>query len=398
MSLDYSYAIDEEVEENPEMLLALSKLSARVAREISRRAEILAKLKEEIRSRLAIRRFEGGGSSSFLSILAVDSTWSTPPLDLVTGSIAFIATGYVIAAPSGLGAHGISRVAARLGLGEVEGRFKLSIELDSKIMEYLTAYEILDESVDMVMLDGSLYFSSMPSFYIPAPSTVDRGKLAGVELAPLVSRALLDLMDKADKLQIPIVGVVKRVSSKLLLPKTSDIIELRESTYANDKLLASIILEPGEYLIIENYLEAHKKYLELAAASRGENAGRLLKIIEYCASLPENMPQGSLCSRMKNTAVVFYRHKGPTGYPQATRLDIYPSSRVEEVVEYAMKHTTENNVPEPIDYVDRYVRIDAATIKRLYQILRSINSSPESLIALSLTNLQKRYIYEEKIE
>ncbi|MDM7274758.1 MAG: DNA double-strand break repair nuclease NurA [Thermoprotei archaeon] len=396
MSLDYSYAIDEEVEENPEILLALSKLSTRVAREISRRAETLAKLREEIRSRLEIRKSEDTGSSRFLSILAVDSTWSTPPLDLVAGSIAFIATGYVIAAPSGLGAHGISRVAARLGLGEVEGRFKLSIELDSKIMEYLTAHEMLNESVDMVMLDGSLYFSSMHDFYNPAPPTTDRRMLAGAELASLVSRALLDLMYKADELQAPLVGVVKRVSSKLLLPKISDIIGLKEPAYVNDKLLASIILEPGEYMILENYLEAHRKYLELAAASQGKNAWRLLKTIEYCTSLPENTPQGSLCNRMKKTAIAFYRHKGPTGYPQATRLDIYPANRAEEIIEYAMKHTTENNVPEPIDHVDRYVRIDTATIKRLYQILRSISPTPESLIALNLTNPQKRYLYEEK--
>ncbi|MFN4046540.1 MAG: DNA double-strand break repair nuclease NurA, partial [Acidilobaceae archaeon] len=286
--------------------------------------------------------------------------------------------------------------AARLGLGEVEGRFKLSIELDSKIMEYTTAYKMLDESVDMVMLDGSLYFSSMHNFYSPAPPTADRRKLAGPELASLVSRALLDLMDKADELQVPIVGVVKRVSSKLLLPKISDIIG--DAAYVNDKLLASIILEPGEYMILENYLEAHRKYLELAAANQGENALRLLRIIEYCTHLPENTPQGSLCSRMKNTTVVFYRHKGPTGYPQATRLDIYPANRAGEVIEYAMKHTTENNVPEPIDYVDRYVRMDAATIKRLYQILKSKGSSPESIVALGLTNPQKRYLYEERIE
>ena len=85
------------------------------------------------------------------------------------------------------------------------------------------------------------------------------------------------------------------------------------------------------------------------------------------------------------------------GYPQAARLDIYSANRAEEVLDYAMKHTTENNVPEPIDYVDRYVRIDTATIKRTYQILKNAGSSPKALIALSLTNPQKRYLYEEKV-
>jgi hypothetical protein len=59
-----------------------------------------------------------------------------------------------------------------------------------------------------------------------------------------------------------------------------------------------------------------------------------------------------------------------------------------------MESTTENNVPAPIDYVDRYVRVDSQTIKRLHRLLKTHSVGREVEIALNIANPQKKYLYE----
>jgi hypothetical protein len=121
---------------------------------------------------------------------------------------------------------------------------------------------------------------------------------------------------------------------------------------------------------------------------------RILKIIDYCVEAPEDSLERRLCRYMERTAIAFYKHKGGSVAPQATRLDVYPGEDVDKVVAYCMENTTENNVPAPIDYVDRYVRIESQTIKRLHQLLRTHSKGREVEVALNITNPQKKYLYE----
>lgn len=385
----------ESFEENPELLEHLHKLASRINRDLELTLSKVTLRRDEVRSRLGVRRFEGS-PSRFLSVLAVDSTWSIPHLELVMGSVAVIVAGYVIVAPRGLGSCGLSFVSLRVSSGDLEGRFTTSLELSAKVKEYVTALRQLGKDVDLVMLDGPLYHSMIPEFYTPSRvSDVlwEARRVSGLKLASLASRALLDLLGKADNLNVPVVGVVKRVSSRLLLHKVSDIREVAEilARY-NDKLLASLILEPGEYIVLDSFLESFRRYLELQESKA--RFQRLLRLISYCLEAPRETLEGRLCNYMDRTAVVFYKHRGLTVTPQATRLDVYPASRVDDVVAYAMESTTENSVPAPIDYVDRYVRVESSTIRRLHQLLRAQAKTLEAYIAQGVTNPQKRYLYE----
>lgn len=160
----------------------------------------------------------------------------------------------------------------------------------------------------------------------------------------------------------------------------------------NDKLLTSLVLEPGEYIVIESYLEELRKYLELHASKNRYKV--VLGRINSCMRAPEDSLEGMLCRYMERTSVVFYRHKGGSLALQATRLDVYPGDRVDRVVAYCMESTTENNVPAPIDYVDRYVRIDSQTIKRLHRLLKTHSIGREVEVAFNIANPQRKYLYE----
>jgi len=384
----------ESLDENPELVLELYKLAMRVGERLKSTLSVIPENYNTVRDRLGVRRFNEI-PSDVLSVLAVDSTWSIPHLELVMGTIAVIVSGYVIVAPQGLGSYGLSFVALRFSGGD-DDRFTLSLELSAKVKEYVTALRQLKRDVDIVMLDGPLYHSMIHEFYIPSRSSnvlEDSRRGSGSKLASHTSRALLDLLDKADSLGVPVAGVVKRVSSKLLLPRLEGLRGVVDVVRKyNDKLVASLILEPGEYIVIESYLEEFRKYLE--AYSLKNVYRRILKIIDYCVEAPEDSLERRLCRYMERTAIAFYKHKGGSVAPQATRLDVYPGEDVDKVVAYCMENTTENNVPAPIDYVDRYVRIESQTIKRLHQLLRAHGKGQEVEVALNITNPQKKYLYE----
>jgi len=384
----------ESLDENPELVLELYKLAMRVGERLKSTLSVIPENYNTVRDRLGVRRFNEI-PLDVLSVLAVDSTWSIPHLELVMGTIAVIVSGYVIVAPQGLGSYGLSFVALRFSGGD-DDRFTLSLELSAKVKEYVTALRQLKRDVDIVMLDGPLYHSMIHEFYIPSRSSnvlEDSRRGSGSKLASHTSRALLDLLDKADSLGVPVAGVVKRVSSKLLLPRLEGLRGVVDVVRKyNDKLVASLILEPGEYIVIESYLEEFRKYLE--AYSLKNVYRRILKIIDYCVEAPEDSLERRLCRYMERTAIAFYKHKGGSVAPQATRLDVYPGEDVDKVVAYCMENTTENNVPAPIDYVDRYVRIESQTIKRLHQLLRAHGKGQEVEVALNITNPQKKYLYE----
>jgi hypothetical protein len=384
----------ESLDENPELVLELYKLAMRVGERLKSTLSVIPENYNTVRDRLGVRRFNEF-PSDVLSVLAVDSTWSIPHLELVMGTIAVIVSGYVIVAPQGLGSYGLSFVALRFSSGD-DDRFTLSLELSAKVKEYVTALRQLKRDVDIVMLDGPLYHSMIHEFYIPSRSSnvlEDSRRGSGSKLASHTSRALLDLLDKAGSLGVPVAGVVKRVSSKLLLPRLEGLGGVVDVVRKyNDKLVASLILEPGEYVVIESYLEEFRKYLE--AYSLKSVYRRILKIIDYCVEAPEDSLERRLCRYMERTAIAFYKHKGGSVAPQATRLDVYPGEDVDKVVAYCMENTTENNVPAPIDYVDRYVRIESQTIKRLHQLLRTHSKGREVEVALNITNPQKKYLYE----
>jgi len=384
----------ESIEENPELLEYLYRMALTVNSNIQQAVEVINRRRSEVRERLGVRVYNGGGSP-FISVLAVDSTWSMPHLELVMGSIAVIVSGYVLVAPRGLGSCGLSFASLRISSGELEGRFTVSLELSARVKEYVTAYRQLGGDVDLVLLDGPLYYPFIPEFYTPSRSSDvlwECRRASGFKLASLASRALLELLDKADKLGVPVVGVVKRVSSRLLLPKLADIEDIAGILKRyNDKLLASLILNPGEYIVIDSLLENVRRFLELQKP-RGR-LQRILKLIDYCLEAPKDSLEGRLCGYMERTSTVFYRHKGASIAPQATRLDVYPANSVDKVVAYAMESSSENNVPAPIDYVDRYVRLESSTIRRLHQLLKSCARTVEVEIAENPTNPQKYYVY-----
>ncbi len=393
-----SFFDDEELpEENPELTLKLCRL-ARVAIDwISTRVvEPIRRSTEEVRKVLDIRTVDGD-PASYAAILAVDSTWTSPPLELVSGSIAIIVAGYIVATPSTPGFYGVSYVS--LGrVGYDEERFSTSIELRSKILEFETAKRVLErfgDLVELAMIDGPMPPAVMyRSFYSPANSLdplKDSRKVSGTHLASYVATSLLRLVDIVDELGIPLVGVVKRVSSRFLEPflRSRGLDSVAEAVRrSNDKTLMSYVLRPGEYVVLGTVKQLLETYL---ASKRKSLFDKLRLACEAGGELEQK-----LCRFMERTVVVYYMPRTDALYPQAVRLDIYPVDRVEEVVSYAMDDSSHTSVPTPIDLVDRFVRMEALSIRRFHELMQSYATDLDTLIAIGFTNPQKYYLYRRK--
>jgi hypothetical protein len=392
-------------DENPEVTLALSKLARELIRVLEERYVSPIRIAfNEIRKLLRVERFDEGAGEGGEIVIAVDSTWSRPALELVAGVFGIIVSGYVVVGPSGISFYGITDVSLRLG--NAENRLNVIIELDSKILELNTALKAVEKHkyVDMVVLDGSLFFSTRPSFFTPKSfpdiSEVKRASNPD-KLASYASYALIRLLKKCEGMQIPVIGVVKRVSSTFIATLIGNSSPQLHSKlkHINDKTLLSYVLKPGEYVVLESYLNIFKEHLQRAMDGNPSSKKRLeniLNTLEKCNTSKAYELLQELCKFMENTAIVYYMPKSDMVFRQVTRLDVYPRTAVEKVLGYVMKNTSQNAVPIPIDYVDRFVRLESSAMRRLYKLalIYSGEANENISIALGLTNPQKSYLYE----
>jgi len=382
------------LDENPEILLGVIESLDRMLGEIKASTLGVLKRKADLMRSVLDVRIGTGLSHDVNFVLAVDSTWSKPPLELVIGLLAIIVTGHVVAGPGTSGSHGIDYASVRRSSGEDEDLFNLSVEAEAKVQEYLALVKGLDtyKYLDLVMIDGPLFaFALRPEFYSPSKcldALTCKGYMTARKLVSLASLTLLQALKRVDEEGLTCVGVVKRVSSRFLLSAAlqtndRDLADIVRRT--NDKLVMSYLLKPGEYVVLGTQLELLDKYLK---TTESQHASRLRDALDRCINENE-----SLCAYMKETAVVFYRPPSDAVFPQAIRIDVYPKNRVEEVVGFVMENTSQNAVPTPIDYVDRYVRLESRTMRRIYLLLQSRLVSQEELTAFGLTDPQKSYMY-----
>jgi hypothetical protein len=406
--LEKEFAYGESIElsdENPEVTLALSEMAKELIKVLgSRYVNPIRSNINDLRRLLKIKVFGKEAGTGGEIVIAVDSTWSKPALELVAGVFGVIISGYVVVGPSGISSYGITDVSLRLG--NIENRLNVVIELDSKIMELSTALKAIEKHryADIIMLDGSLFFSTRPTFFTPAnllsiseaKSTSDPDKLASI-----ASSALIKLLRRCEALGVPVVGVVKRVSSTFIATYIGSADPQLHSKlrHINDKVLLSYVLRPGEYVVLDSYLNVFEEHLSKAmdrSPSAKKRLKGILKTLDKCNTNSSNDLLQELCKYMDSTAVVYYMPKSDMVFRQIARLDVYPRSAVEKVLEYVMENTSQNAVPIPIDYVDRFIRLESSAMRRLYKLalIYSGEAKEDVSVALGLTNPQKSYLYE----
>lgn len=213
------------------------------------------------------------------------------------------------------------------------------------------------------------------------------------------------MLNLAEKSKTTIVGVVKRVRSRYLS------IYAGHCLSTNDKLMASLLLNKGEYISLGNYGSVLPQWLQInymdcetkRGMSREEAERRLNEGIENLKRV-FNGDGGRLkgIPKVADTELIFY--KAPIT-AVATKLEVLDLGGigVPNLVGYLSSQTTNTGYPYLLDLVDTYVRVDSRLLDYVKSLLTRYaglsisDSNVKELIntLLQLTNPQKAYLYRQ---
>jgi len=350
----------------------------------------------ELRSRVSDRintipNVSGGRYFTY----AIDSSFPPSPLELVGGVLTVVAYGYV-----GQVGGRTDRYVTGDVLYEDSSDLNKSIEVLSKIREREMAARLLRDklkgrrSMDMIILDGEIYVHPLP-YNLPAHEGVRRR----------VEDVLEVMLNLAERTRTTIVGVVKRVRSRYLS------IYVNHCLSVNDKLIASLLLNKGEYIDLGNYGEILPKWIQVnymdcevkRGMSKDEAERRLNEGLENLKRV-FNGDGGRLrgIPKVADTRLVFY--KAPVT-AVATKLEILDLGGlgIPNIVGYLSSQTTNTGYPYLLDLVDTYVRVDSRlldyvkTLLTKYAGLNVEDNRVKELVntLLQLTNPQKAYLYRQ---
>lgn len=363
----------------PDLASALREELERCAAALERLRERLAPL-EALRQAADIRPLPPPAA---LDAYAVDSSLVSPPMELVGGVFTLITYGYV-----GLVGGQVDRfLTAKLYLQD--GREADLTRYASLLERRLAARLLASRRFHLLMLDGDIAVH-------PLPYNLAREKL--LEVNATVGR----LLAAARRSGISVAGVAKRVRSRLLSVLAG------RCTPANDRVVASRLLRPGEYLYLGKYRDLLPRWaaIHYADCEGGEERDSILA----CAAGRSHPPLGArgqrLCTRIREfeknfqevldhgelglLGEVHVAYYVPPGQRLAVRVELLDMGLgLERALGY-LAHTASSltGFPALLDAVDSYVRapqelLDTALVALLSRL------PPEAATALLPANPQK---------
>ena len=346
----------------PAFLGAIEGVKKIARSEIKAKVEEIVKASRELREILENRIKTIEKSSKNFSCVGIDSTWTTPHLELLYGDCALILYGCL--------GNRIREVRAE-PVVYAEEDFSSFVWRRAVELERELAIEILEKSeVDLLIFDGNIF---------PFPMVYARDWKEWINVVDTM-RTLISL---AEKKKVSLVGVVKRARSKYF----SYI--LGRETPVNDKLLASVILKNGEYVSLGKFGDFLPDYLRIAHGDRGEDYIRRFE--ERCRELP-----------LEDVELLFYKTEKPTQYDSATKVEILDLAGigVDEIVNALAGMSTNTGFPAVIDWIDEIVRNEHRVLAFLRDLLEKelMNncSDEEKEIIMKLCgfiNPQKSYLF-----
>ncbi|MEL9990542.1 MAG: DNA double-strand break repair nuclease NurA [Thermoproteus sp.] len=368
-------AIRYDVEVNAKRLERLRGLAERIA---------------SIREKAEIKRLSG--PSRELYIYAIDSSYGSPPLELIGGVFTVIAYGYV-----GRTKQGVDKFLG--GALYFEDREEQDISRHTALLERRLAARLLrrkargEKALDVLLIDGELAVHPLPFNLAVAGGRYEE-----------VNRVVDSMLAEAEATKTTLVGLAKRVRSRYLSVLYGGCLPV------NDRAAASLVLRPGEYMVLGRLKDLLPEWAKIHYAEC--EGGPLKDEIIACAKdgvQPKSSKSARLCERLKEfhknfesvltsdryphlkllgeTAVAYYM---PPGSQTAVRVEVLGlGPDVEETISFlAASSSTVTGYPQILDEVDRYVRVSPELVESVLMML--IRRAPREVAGMLLpNNLQK---------
>ncbi len=320
--------------------------------------------------------------------VAVDSTF--PPeggIDLVVGTLIGVVAGYLLYHDAiGVGLEKKAVQALPAVIESMDEAKRVAAEASKLLERRLVLKTILPRlpSDSIVLVDGEIVPYLL---YFTRPVRSLRRRL---------DETTSSVLRVAREKRIVIAGVVKR-SYTFLFSVYGAQCTGGKRLPLNDKSLASLVLQPGRYLVLGRYSELLPLYARLVSSRVPPE--KMARLVEE--RLGERSEYGDVI-------VAFYKPSRVPEAWQAVKLEVYaPWLEPEEAVRRVVSHldlltNRATGLPYPIDFIDQIVRLEARALdivrQRLFRLLAEKlveNGLPEdkALLLTFYTNPEKRYLY-----
>jgi hypothetical protein len=358
----------------------VEKVLTRTATKLVNEVEKLRKRLDEVRKAVEIRGdlFKIGYAEKFEKLCygAIDSSFTAPAIELVGGYL-----GVIVVVKELYG----SRCSAG-DEGAVDAKVFVELWFSKDYASFFAKY--YERYVAKILLEkkqsGEVHFDVLLLDGEIIPRTWGRHGERSIETKLVeITNNVIELADKTDT---AVVGVLKRSYSK-------DIVNILRfhDLRLSDKAVMSLILKPGEYIIVSGYDQLHRE-LESLKSSPEVDKEWLRARLKWYEGILENTPTGY------SIKLAFYRAP-KTLYPIATKIEYMTSISIdEETLLSGLIHISgETGLPQPIDEVDRLATTTLSKGLRytVYQKLLaevakiSKEKIKEIQVLLSLTNPEK---------
>ncbi len=319
--------------------------------------------------------------------VALDTGFTSPPLELTGGRLLVIIRSHVFHGCSSCGEYPASD---SVGYVRFTDKTEAVATPLSKLYERKFILDILEDKangeldVDLVIVDGELFPRTPPGYGAPSRRESTIMKLYSRIVA--TTREILELASKTDT---ALVGIVKRSYGHDIAVRLLD-----KSITLNDKALASFILKRGEWIDLGSYTDIGDDIKNFIEKYREELSVREIRSLNERLSWIASVI--GECSPASSIGVAVYKAFNPTYFMISTKIEYWVSSRygVGDLVSYLASITSVNGVPHPIDLVDSMsmVRRDLLYLiqQQLFQELARLIGDKELAMSIAgLTNPEK---------
>lgn len=339
--------IEEVIGVSPEIVdKALDKTIDKLYREVLDIIEAIDRIRSTIllKGSFTIKQMD---RSMDLCYYALDSSFTSPAIELIGGYLGIVVVSYTSFGKTCGRTEVDSKVLVDLNFVEDLTNIYAKYYERQTALKLLNAKKVGEINFDVLLLDGELIPRILPSW-----------RLQNSKKSRLYQRIIdmtEEMMELADKTDTAIVGVLKRSYSRDIV----NILGYKELKMS-DRAVLSLVLKPGEYVILGSYVDLRNELLKLKDKGSVDNEWLRARIPWY---------DGIIRSMAGHTVrLAFYRAEN-TVYPTATKIEYLTSSTLDEdtLISSIMKISTGTGIPTPIDYVDALLNIPASLKYTVYQ-------------------------------
>ncbi|MCY0868487.1 MAG: DNA double-strand break repair nuclease NurA [Desulfurococcus sp.] len=363
-------------------------VARKISRELDKIRVIRSKVRRLIEERSDLFHIGVAGEPLKLCFEAVDSGFTAPAIELLGGYLAVINVVSVRYGSTCSRTQVSARTHVNLWFNEDE------TGLMAKVLERKRALELLEaRRLALEMLGGKPLFDVLLLDGEIAPRityTVEHGRLRrNLEKFINLSRKLVE---SALSSATPVVGVLKRSYARDIAV-TLGLTDIR----INDRVLMSLALKPGEYLIVKRSEEGVYGSLSRALREIGKSVedAEIKRWVNSRLKWYEGL-MSALGDKAREIGLGFYRPPG-TLYPVATKVEyVVPEDfSIEKLFSSIMYISTSTGIPAPIDQADALSAVTRELRHIVYEKLKAEvagNLGVEDrdlLLVLSLMNPEK---------